>query len=58
MGKGLTKKETAKYLNVTIRTVNWLLERKELKKYKIGKFVLIDEDELNIYIRKQKEKYR
>jgi excisionase family DNA binding protein len=50
----LTIEEVAKRLRVNPRTIQRLLERKELKGYKVGRIWRIDPSDLANYIDQQK----
>lgn len=50
----LTVEEVAKRLRVNERTVLRLLDRKELKGYKVGRVWRVDSPDLEDYVRRQK----
>lgn len=51
----LTIEDVAKRLRVNERTVLRLLDRKELKGYKVGRVWRVDQPDLEDYIKRQKE---
>lgn len=53
-----TKKQLSAILNVSMRTIQYLIKRGEIRYFRVGSVVRITEDALNDYIKEHEQNAR